>query len=339
MAVRAQHPSNVLLLNRSEPEKKEMEFPGTAPGLLDQSLVYFANANGANGNPMKRAREVTGVSVASPPQQGHLINLFALEPLPASAPLPPPTLLSLAELQSLPRPFTPGGLRLALEGQNRYQSQKQSDPLLSSSSSVSSSLLSALTAEDFAARINRHKDEIEQYLHAQGEQLRRSLAEKHQKHYRALLGAAEESAARRLREKELEVQRAQRRSTELEDRLACLRTESMAWQAKAMADQATAASLHAQLQHAASAAAAPPSGMGGGCNETPPAEEAGSAYVDPDRVEPERSCRACRRRAASVVLLPCRHLCLCDACDAATAAESCPVCRSVRTGSIQVCFS
>lgn len=31
---------------RSEPEKKEMEFPGTAPGLLDQSLVYFANANG-----------------------------------------------------------------------------------------------------------------------------------------------------------------------------------------------------------------------------------------------------------------------------------------------------
>lgn len=116
---------------------------------------------------MKRAREVTGVSVASPPQQGHPVNLFALEPLPASAPLPPPTLLSLAELQSLPRPFTPSGLRLALEGQNRYQSQKQSDPLLSSSSSVSSSLLSALPAEEFAARISRHKDEIEQYLHAQ----------------------------------------------------------------------------------------------------------------------------------------------------------------------------
>ncbi|CAL9106843.1 unnamed protein product, partial [Musa textilis] len=320
---------------RSEPEKKEMEFPVTAPGLLDQSLVYFANANGANGNPIKRAREVTGVSVASPPQQGHPVNLFALEPQPASAPLPPPTLLGLAELQSLPRPFTPSGLRLALEGQNGYQSQKQSDPLLSSSSSVSSSLLSALPTEEFAARINQHKDEIEQYLHAQGEQLRRSLAEKHQKQYRALLGAAEELAARRLREKELEVQRAQRRSTELEDRLACLRTESMAWQAKAMADQATAASLHAQLQHAASA----PPWMGAGCNETPPAEEAGSAYVDPDRVEPERSCLACRRRAASVVLLPCRHLCLCDACDAATAAESCPVCRSVRTGSIQACFS
>ncbi|KAJ8468096.1 hypothetical protein OPV22_030648 [Ensete ventricosum] len=346
MAVQAQHPSNVLLLDRREPEKKEMEFPGTAPGLLDQSLVYFANANGANGNPMKRAREVTGISVASqspspsPPPQGHPVSLFVLEPQPASAPLPPPTLMSLAELQSLPRPFTPSGLRLALEGQNRYQSQKQSDPLLSSSSSVSSSLLSALPAEEFAARINRHKDEIEQYLHTQGEQLRRTLAEKHQKHYRVLLCAAEESAARRLREKELEVQRAQRRSTELEDRLACLRTESMAWQAKAMADQATALSLHAQLQHAASAAAAAaPPMMGGGRNETPPAEEAGSAYVDPDRVEPERSCRACRRRAASVVLLPCRHLCLCDACDAATAAESCPVCRGVRTGSIQVCFS
>ncbi|KAJ8464598.1 hypothetical protein OPV22_027150 [Ensete ventricosum] len=326
MAVQAQYRSNVLLLNGSELEAKEME-----PVFLDQSLVFFAN--GANGNPRKRVREVTSVPIASMPQQSQPVNLFSLQPLPVSAPLTPPTFVSLAELRTLPRPLVSTGLRLAFGDPNQHQSQNQSNPLLCSSSPASSSLFSSVFFEDLAAQINQQKDEIQQFLHAQGEQLQRTLAEKRQKHYRALLGAAEKSAARRLREKDAEVERAALRSSELEDRLARLRTESMAWQAKAMADQATAASLHAQLQHAAATAATDPAA----CGDPPPADDAESAYVDPGRAEPDHVCRTCRRRPASAVLLPCRHLCLCDACDGT--AESCPVCRSIRTGSIHVFLS
>lgn len=330
MAVQAQYRSNVLLLNGSELEAKEME-----PLFLDQSLVFFAN--GANGNPRKRGREVTSVPMASMPQQSQPVNLFSLQPLPVSAPLPPPTLVSLAELRTLPRPLVSTGLRLAFGDQNQHQSQNQSNPLLCSSSPASSSLFSSLLFEDLAAQINQQKDEIEQFLHAQGEQLQRTLAEKRQKHYGALLGAAEKSAARRLREKEAEVEREALRSSELEDRLARLRTESMAWQAKAMADQVTAASLHAQLQHAAATAATAPQGNPGGCGDPLPAEDAESANVNPGHAEPEHACRTCRRRPASVVLVPCRHLCLCDACDGGQSpAESCPVCGCVTTGRIRV---
>ncbi|XP_010933546.1 E3 ubiquitin-protein ligase BOI isoform X2 [Elaeis guineensis] len=275
--------------------------------------------------------------MAAPSQQQHPMSLFSVQSQPCSTPLPPPTVISLAQLQSQTPPLVSTGLRLAFEDQQQQhqeQNQNQYNLLLSSSSPFSSFL-----SEELAAEINRQKDEIEQFLHAQGEQLRRALAERRQRHYRALLGAAESSAARRLREKEAELERAARRRAELEDRLARLRTESMAWQAKAMAEQAAAATLHAQLQQAAAAAAAAPPQGKAECGGESPAEDAESAHVDPDRVEPERACRACRYRPVSVVLLPCRHLCLCSACDAAAASDACPVCRCPRTGSVQVFLS
>lgn len=337
MAVQAQYPSNVLLLNtRGEQERKEMDFPQSTPGFLDQSAVFFSN--GVNGNPRKRGREEPVVPMAAPAQQNLPISLFSLQSQPCSTPLPPPTLISLAQLQSQPPPIVSTGLRLAFDDQQQqHQNQNRSNLFLSSSSS-SSSPFSYILSEELATQINQQKEEMEQFLHAQGEQLRRTLAERRQRHYRALLGAAESSAARRLREKEAEVERAARRSAELEDRLARLRAESMAWQAKAMAEQTTAASLHAQLQEAAAAAAALPQGKVDEFGGESPAEDAESAHVDPDRVEPVRACRACLCRPVSVVLFPCRHLCLCSACDAA-AGDACPVCRCLRTGSVQVFLS
>lgn len=320
-----------------------MDYPQAPPRFLDQSAVLLSN--GVNGNPRKRGRDAAAVPMAAPAQQNHPISLFSLQSQPCSTPLPPPTLISLAQLQSQTPPLVSTGLRLAFEDQQQHrqdqnQNQNQSNLFLSSSSS-SSSHFSSFLSEELAAVINQQKDEIEQFLHAQGEQLRRALAERRQRHYRVLLGAAEESAARRLREKEAEVERAARRSAELEDRLARLRTESMAWQAKAIAEQATAASLHAQLQQAAAAAvaAAPPQGKTEECGGESPAEDAESAHVDPDRVEPVRLCRACRCRPLSVVLLPCRHLCLCSVCDAAAAGKACPVCCCLRSGSVQVFLS
>ncbi|RWW04663.1 hypothetical protein GW17_00032097 [Ensete ventricosum] len=354
---------------RSELEAKEME-----PVFLDQSLVFFANGGeapevasvsviisivvallllywflrldcvpcSANGNPRKRVREVTSVPIASMPQQSQPVNLFSLQPLPVSAPLTPPTFVSLAELRTLPRPLVSTGLRLAFGDPNQHQSQNQSNPLLYQSTERRNptvpprpgipSLPSRPPCSHSHSLVFLWLTVLG-FLVGKGEQLQRTLAEKRQKHYRALLGAAEKSAARRLREKDAEVERAALRSSELEDRLARLRTESMAWQAKAMADQATAASLHAQLQHAAATAATDPAA----CGDPPPADDAESAYVDPGRAEPDHVCRTCRRRPASAVLLPCRHLCLCDACDGT--AESCPVCRSIRTGSIHVFLS
>ncbi|WOK98936.1 BOI-related E3 ubiquitin-protein ligase 1-like [Canna indica] len=285
-----------------------MDFPqpqAAALGFVDASALLFAD--GAARNPRKRGRDSIGVPMAvAPLQQSLPSNLSSLQPQPSSSLLPPPPLVSLAQLCGHPPPLVSTGLRL---------------------SSSSSSLLS----DGLAARVNHHTNAIESFLYDQGEQLRQTLEERRRRHYLSLLGELKKSAALRLRQKEADVERAARRRAELEDRIARLRTESMAWQTKAIAGQAAAASLHAQLQQAA--AIQPPA------KAYEPEEDAESVFVDPDRVESERACRACRWRLASVVLLPCRHLCLCDSCDCGGGggtALSCPVCRCVRTGSVSV---
>jgi E3 ubiquitin-protein ligase BOI-like protein len=185
----------------------------------------------------------------------------------------------------------------------------------------------------------------EDFIFIQGEQLRRALAEKRQQHYRALLGAAEESIARRLRESEAEVQRATRKNAELEARASQLSIEAQVWQAKARTQEVTATSLQAQLQQAImnggvvqdSRRGDGGTGCSGGVEGQGQAEDAESAYVDPDRVTvvPGRpSCKSCRKRMASVVLLPCRHLCVCTECDQMV--QACPLCLHVRNSSVEV---
>lgn len=154
--------------------------------------------------------------------------------------------------------------------------------------------------------------------------------------------------ARRLREKEAEVEKAARRNSELEARAAQLSVEAQVWQAKARAQEATAASLQVQLQKAIM------SGGGGvgvgpaqdsrrmedqlGCPAEGQAEDAESAYIDPDRVVVSGPrCKECGKRVASVVLLPCRHLCLCTECD--QVAQACPLCSTLRSSSIEAYLS
>lgn len=174
----------------------------------------------------------------------------------------------------------------------------------------------------------------------QGEQLRRALAEKRQRHYRALLSAAEEAVAQRLREKEAEVEKATRRNAELEARAAQLSVEAQVWQAKARAQEAAAVSLQAQLQQTIMCHGGGEDGGGGvSCAVEGQAEDAESAYVDPDRVEAAArpKCRGCGKRVATVVVLPCRHLCICTECDAHF--RACPVCLTLKNSTVEVFLS
>uniref|UniRef100_A0A5B7A5C1 Putative BOI-related E3 ubiquitin-protein ligase 1-like n=1 Tax=Davidia involucrata TaxID=16924 RepID=A0A5B7A5C1_DAVIN len=329
MAVQAQYPSNVLLLNRSVQEAKntlgndyslQPQPGGGGGGFLDQSHILFNN--GVGTNPRKRGRELTATTGA--------INPFSMQPQP-------PQLIDLSQLHTSQPNVVSTGLRLAFGDQQQQQLQQHQHHQQTFSPQSSSSVLLSLLSDDLATNIRQQRDEIEHFLQAQGEQLRRTLAEKRQRHYRALLGAAEESVARRLREKEAEVEKAARSNAELEARAAQLSAEAQVWQAKARAQEATAASLQAQLQQAI---------MSGGCAQEDgggvegQAKDAESAYIDPERVEVVSSgpsCKACRKRVASVVLLPCRHLCLCTECDAV--AQACPLCLSFRNSSVEVFLS
>lgn len=285
--------------------------------------VYFASG-GAGGNRRKRAREAMA---PPPPAKEEYVSLFAHQPAP---------FFNMAQLHGRvasspsPAPATrvSTGLRLALDEQQQRQINSLCYP--------SSSPPLVPFSDEFAGQTKQHGEELDKFVREQGEQLRRAIADRMRHHNRALLVAADKSAARRLREKALEAEREARRGAELEERLARLRNEAAAWQAKALSEQATAVTLHAQLQQAASAARASCEELAGG--DAGPAESCSSAYVDPRRTGPERACHSCHLGAATVVLLPCRHLSLCRDCFAAgdmDVALACPVCRCVRTGSVE----
>ncbi|KAK9076594.1 hypothetical protein SSX86_004928 [Deinandra increscens subsp. villosa] len=213
------------------------------------------------------------------------------------------------------------GLRLAFTDHHQHHSI---DP--------HSSGFVSLLSDDISILINHQGDEIEHYLHSHGEEVRRKLAEKRQRHYHALIGAARESAARVIREKEAVAERAVQRHAELEARASQLAAEAQCWQARASAQEAVAAALQAELQQAMVAG-------GTGCVSEVAAGDAESSYVDPERVVVVSGpgCKACGKRVASVVLLPCRHLCVCSECD--DVVQACPVCLSLRSSSIEVYIS
>ncbi|CAN4099726.1 unnamed protein product [Withania somnifera] len=336
MAVQSQYPSNVHLFNRTVQERKSPLGNDAGGSILDHTQMLF-NPGGGFNHSCKRRREVSAtigtntevnplMSMQSQPQ---LIDLTQLHKHPQQQPNVVSTGLRLASGEQLQQHQQHQLQQQYQKKQQRYQHS------LSPQSSQSSAFYSILT-EDMCTIIKQHHDEIEQFLHVQREQLRRTLEEKRRTHYRALLGTAEESMARQLKEKEAEVGKAVRRNAELEARVAQLSAEAQAWQARTRAEELTAATLQAQLQQAIM--------KGGGCNAHLPegdvaageAEDAESAYIDPDRVvESIRpSCKACRKRVASVVLLPCRHLCVCTDCDVVV--QACPLCLSVRSSSVEV---
>ncbi|ONK71808.1 uncharacterized protein A4U43_C04F12610 [Asparagus officinalis] len=173
MAVQAQYPSNLLLFNRSgEQEKKEMDYSQQPPGFFEQAPLFFAN--GENGNQRKRTRESSASTSALqrvPNPQIQMINLY-------SPSIQSPALMNLAQLQNQthhlhhhpPPSLVSTGLKLSFEDNH----QSQPNPF---------------AQQDLASLINHQRDEIEHYLIAQGEQLRRTLAERTSRHYRALLAA------------------------------------------------------------------------------------------------------------------------------------------------------
>ncbi|KAJ0236805.1 SBP protein [Hirschfeldia incana] len=241
---------------------------------------------------------------------------------------PPPQAIDLNELlqnhNQLKSTVAPTGLRLSHE---HSQNQEQ---LLSTFSMLSG---------DLSGEYIRQRYELDMFLQTQSEELWRNLASNRERQHVELLYAAEELVRRRVREKETELEKATRRHAELKARAAQLAEEARTWQLRAATREAEVSSLQNRIQKviASQRTAANQSTIGGDGEE---AEDAESVFVDPERVEMTGpSCRICRRKPATAMALPCRHLVLCKGCDGGGDVRDCPICLAVKSSGVEVLFS
>ncbi|KAJ3697198.1 hypothetical protein LUZ61_000903 [Rhynchospora tenuis] len=182
--------------------------------------------------------------------------------------------------------------------------------------------------------------EIDTLLRIQNERIRVGIEEATKRHCRGILASVGQQAERRLREMDAQLERERRKNAELEEKVRQVSAESQVWFDAARNSEAMATALRSTLDQAllsvATVAAA----------EDPQLEDAHSccyeggdeADVSPDAdvvaSKRARQCKVCGEREGCVLLLPCRHLCLCKECE--PMAATCPVCCSVKNAALEV---
>ncbi|KAH7284327.1 hypothetical protein KP509_34G049600 [Ceratopteris richardii] len=254
------------------------------------------------------------------------------------------------------------GLRLAFDDDQSTVTSPRHD------SSLSLSL-----KEELSTQISQHQEELNQIIKAQSEQLRQSVEDRTRRQSKKLLLAVEKDLTKRLKDKETEIEELMKRNVELEDSVKQLNLESQMWQSKAKNNEAMMAILRSNLQQAVLIQHQNREQQSRleGCGDSE-VDDAASVYVDDNPhaqqmramisirkaqyVSPSsggirtnqssilnneapvmRLCRRCQIKEASVVLLPCLHLCLCVRCK--DDCERCPMCTSLKSASVEVFLS
>ncbi|PNX72523.1 hypothetical protein L195_g028416 [Trifolium pratense] len=209
--------------------------------------------------------------------------------------------------------------------------------------------------EDFSENINHQNTYIDSIISQHMEKVRVELEEKRKRQTRLIM----EAMMKRLKAKEEEIKKIEIMNMMLEERAKSLCMENQIWREIAQSKEATANALRNNLEQVLEQM------TNGGGEDAPvaPEEDAESCCgsndenfrwrtvadcaqdKDEGRVmmmnggcsEKKRLCRNCGKGESCVLILPCRHLCLCTMCGATV--HTCPICKSFKNASYQVNLS
>ncbi|KAI4970554.1 hypothetical protein ZWY2020_001468 [Hordeum vulgare] len=261
---------------------------------------------------------------AVPTQRGHqpCVDLFT--------PPPPTTTTSAADQCSEFLPMNAVGLAkkgvrpdAAQEISTNKRNRDERSPVLGA-------------ADVLAAHVQQQTIDVDGILLKHAKKMWTALAEQRQSHMRLIVSTVEGRAAQRLKAKDEEIERIRTMNWSLEARLQNLFMEAQMWRDVAQSNEATANVLRGDLRRVLDAQAVGGGGSGGD------QDDAESCCWGENEVAEERPetgvgrCKACREGTAVVLLLPCRHLCVCAPC--AATAQACPSCGSAKNGSVCINF-
>lgn len=187
------------------------------------------------------------------------------------------------------------------------------------------------------------------------------LEEKRKRETMMIMEAIENEVMKKMKAKEEEIQKIERMNMILEEKVKTLCMENQIWRELAQNNEATANALRNNLQQilmqqmennnnggeysdggdfAGAAAAGEDAESCCSNDEYSGWRKVAMTVQDKDegtsngRVMNNRLCRNCGEGESSVLIMPCRHLCLCSMCGAMVL--TCPICDSVKSATLNV---
>lgn len=232
------------------------------------------------------------------------------------------------------------GLRLS------YDDDERNSSVTSASGSMTTLPAILSLGDNVRTEMDRQKEEFDHYIRFQEEQILKGVSEMRQRHMASFLSAIEKGVGRKLREKEQEIENMNRKNHELVERIKQVAVEAQSWHYRARYNEQVVSVLKSNLKQAIAQGA---DQVKEGCGDSE-VDDAASSFnqnifpsipVKPlmgkGGLKEQMTCRACKIKEVSILLLPCRHLCLCKDCEGSI--EVCPICQYMKTASFQVYMS
>ncbi|CAN7054695.1 unnamed protein product [Brassica oleracea var. botrytis] len=200
-----------------------------------------------------------------------------------------------------------------------WQGRSVSTGLGLSLDNANGSALLSLVGDDVDQELLRQDSEIDRFIKIQGDQLRHAILEKIQKSQHKTVSLMEERVIQKLRGKDEELEMINRKNKELEVQIEQLTLEAEAWQQRANYNENMIAALNYNLERAHGR---PRESNMEGCGDSE-LDDAASCFNGKATM---MMCRFCGVREVCMLLLPCKHMCLCKECERKL--SSCPLCQS-----------
>ncbi|GKV10246.1 hypothetical protein SLEP1_g21639 [Rubroshorea leprosula] len=198
-------------------------------------------------------------------------------------------------------------------------------------SSADSALMSFI-GDEIDCELQQQDAEIDRLLKVQGDRLRQAILEKVQANQLQTISFVEEKVLQKLREKEAEVESINKKNMELEERMEQLTMETSDWQQWARYNENMITSLKCNLQQVYAQSRDSKEGCGDSevddtascCNGR--AIDFHLLCKENNDAKELMTCKVCRVNEVCMLLLPCKHLCLCKDCESKLSV--CPLCKS-----------